>query len=1062
LLEDELGVASFLDFTVRLLKAILAWYPEKTEVARGLEEVYDLPASRQSRRAVELLLEAAADKDLLIIMENLGVTFDSKQGFGRKGQQALRDLVQQHPRIMLFASAQALLDGVSEPNAPFYEFFHITRLSKLTLEEVIALIEAIAAAYGNSDVSGFLNTPEGRARVRAIYDFTGGNHRLLVTFYDFLAADSLTKLSDAFIEALKPLKPYYQEQMRALSAQQQKIVQYLSLERLPKTVKEIARGCLATSNTVSSQMQGLMDKGFVARIPQGRETYYEISETLFRICYEADLDHKGAPIRLFVDFLGNFYTAQELQVRARGFRLLARALDTEAPSHESEAALYRQALLRYHPAYGGGSGEEIRDLQEELRKFFQDLTQHADYREIISFAKKLPQSKDSVIALAEANAYAEVGDTAKACELLEAASNKKPEELNLRIGLAHFLFRAGYKERAFVYAKKVTEMAPNNPDGWERCAVIAFDLGKVDDAETYCRRALEVSPANEAVRRVLVRVLDSNGRSREALETLETLRAAGSLTEGDYLRTAGAFYYKLDETTAAEAAWRRALEIEPTNIDLHFVLAAHFLMTDRPGEALERYTTVTKLAPDHVGAYLGAAMALEALDHQAEAEVQYRSALSLEPGNVFARLRLAALLRASGRNAEAIEILERALSFEPRNTEALIALGKAYRDSKDIEKAEASYRSAAALESAEAASLLSWLLIETGRASEALEFIQNKHQADLDPVLLASVFEALGQMDQAKSLLRQALEAEPANVRAGVLLTRLLGADNQWNEVIQHLSRLQEAAPHDARLFLLSGLANLEAGDVSAAERELRRAVDLDAGLTDPLTHLARLLTDSKREEEAIQMLSASIQKADTIPAHLMRGELYVRMGNLESAASDYGAVLRQAPKNKDALFGLSMVRLGEGNVHEAADLSAQGLELNANSIPNEKPIVQELHKALTIFFAICTRAQMPVFLERVLDSIVMNGRNAAFDQALSLVTFALLKMQERLSEERFTDILWALENLVSKYTDVSVCVAFLTVGVDYFKRGNRKALMKLSREERALFTEQLGIEPAA
>jgi len=40
--------------------------------------------------------------------------------------------------------------------------------------------------------------------------------------------------------------------------------------------------------------------------------------------------------------------------------------------------------------------------------------------------------------------------------------------------------------------------------------------------------------------------------------------------------------------------------------------------------------------------------------------------------------------------------------------------------------------------------------------------------------------------------------------------------------------------------------------------------------------------------------------------------------------------------------------------------------------------------------------------------------------------------------------------------------VRFLNIGVDYFKRGDRKALMKLSREERALFNKELSIGTGA
>ena len=118
LLEDELGVASFLDFLVRMLRAIVHWYPEYSALAGELNALYDLPSAAQPRRAVDLLLSAARTKDVLILMENLGLMFDKTRGFGKKGQQALRDLVQQHPRFMIFATAQALIPGVSDPECP--------------------------------------------------------------------------------------------------------------------------------------------------------------------------------------------------------------------------------------------------------------------------------------------------------------------------------------------------------------------------------------------------------------------------------------------------------------------------------------------------------------------------------------------------------------------------------------------------------------------------------------------------------------------------------------------------------------------------------------------------------------------------------------------------------------------------------------------------------------------------------------------------------------------------------------------------------------------------------
>ena len=93
---------------------------------------------------------------------------------------------------------------------------------------------------------------------------------------------------------------------------------------------------------------------------------------------------RGAPVRLFVDFLGNLYTAQELGVRSRGFHLLARLGADGTTEHEAEAALYDRALSRYYPEHRVGTDGP--DIQDALRVFFGDLDKAKDYKEIVSFA----------------------------------------------------------------------------------------------------------------------------------------------------------------------------------------------------------------------------------------------------------------------------------------------------------------------------------------------------------------------------------------------------------------------------------------------------------------------------------------------------------------------------------------------------------------------------------------------------------------------------------------------------------------------------------------------------
>ena len=81
------------------------------------------------------------------------------------------------------------------------------------------------------------------------------------------------------------------------------------------------------------------------------------------------------------------------------------------------------------------------------------------------------------------------------------------------------------------------------------------------------------------------------------------------------------------------------------------------------------------------------------------------------------------------------------------------------------------------------------------------------------------------------------------------------------------------------------------------------------------------------------------------------------------------------------------------------------------------------------------------------------------FEQGLSLTVFTLLKAHSRLSEERLTKVVSALQASIPTQLDVTVAVRFLQTGIEYFKNGDPRALLRLPTEERQLFVRDLGIE---
>ena len=308
--EEEWGISTLLDVLMRILRALADEYDDD-ELKKQIEGLYESDAGSAERQAGDLLKQYAAGRTLLMLTENLDETF---AGLGEKGQQALRAYLQENPFFAIVATAQSLFNGVRRRTSPFYGFFRIDHLEKLTFEEATELLEHIATLRGDDELASFVRTPAGRARIRAVHHLAGGNHRIYVIFSHFLTRDSLDSLVDAVMKMLEELTPYYQSRMTTLSPLQRKIVEHLCTLRGAAPVKEIARRCFKTSQTVSGQLQALHEKGYVHTTSVGRESYCELREPLMRICMEVKR-HDSGPVRLLVDFLRIWYSCEELQRR---------------------------------------------------------------------------------------------------------------------------------------------------------------------------------------------------------------------------------------------------------------------------------------------------------------------------------------------------------------------------------------------------------------------------------------------------------------------------------------------------------------------------------------------------------------------------------------------------------------------------------------------------------------------------------------------------------------------------------------------------------------------------
>jgi DNA-binding transcriptional ArsR family regulator len=276
-----------------------------------LEDAFDMPRQDAPRFLERQLLERLHDHTLLVLVENVDALFG---GLGDAGQKQWRAFLQEYPVTCIVATSQQLFAGVSRRQSPFFGFFDTEHLRPLTVPEAVALLVKIARYSGNQPLVDYLQTPEGRSRVRALHHLAGGNHRVYVVLAEVIDRDSLAELIGPFEKMVDELTPYYQERLRWLAPQQRRIVELLCTQTAPLPVKEVARRLFATEQTIASQLKKLRELGYVASQARGRESLYELTEPLMRLSFEVK-ENRREPLRLIVDFLRIWYRPGQLRAK---------------------------------------------------------------------------------------------------------------------------------------------------------------------------------------------------------------------------------------------------------------------------------------------------------------------------------------------------------------------------------------------------------------------------------------------------------------------------------------------------------------------------------------------------------------------------------------------------------------------------------------------------------------------------------------------------------------------------------------------------------------------------
>ncbi len=898
--EDEWGIASYLDFLVRILRSLAA-EPDGAELEAEIEQVHSAFTRGHEvahEVAQRLIRKHVSDGALLLICENLADLLDA---LGEEGQRRWRAFIQETSFWIILATTPSLSQGLRLHSSPFYGFFSVKPLDGLEFTEAVELLRRKALLDGRSDLAQLLATPLGRARVRAIHHLAGGNHRVYVTMSEFLNKESLQDLVTPFLRMVDDLTPYYQDRMRQLAPAQRKIVDALCREVRPLIVKSIASRCLMSPQTAAKQLGELAELRFVTHTRVGRESHYELAEPLMRICVEVK-DKRTEHLHLFVEFLRRWFTSREIQTR---FELLRNsdpkgegidcshlrvALD-EYQKHKNEPFLdslheeiYNsfeakdwQGLLvaasrmiaerdqpRYHLLviyaliYQRQYSEALERAQAAMKRSRSEagpflfcqvpvlagLGRQAQARQLLS-NKSCISSDEVDVCFDVVLILKNQDETELALLALDVLVAKAPEKRYLRCMRGTLLFKLDRFEEVIQNERYMLEKEPDHHHSFLLVTGSLLFLRRYSEAEQQCRAFLRSAPDDRWLLIYLSRALSRQGRFEEALDAAESgLRSHPD--QGELFCARGEALFGLGRYEEVLLTEDQVLRANPSHYHSYAMKVETLLRLSRPEDAVEVARTWVKHAADDLYAW----------DRLAQAHYE------------------------NGQMAEALDVLEKGLAVHANSPELL--RGKILA------------------------------LHELGRDKEIPAIITLLKEAKPKLSLGARVLHDLESMalpDAALELLDGLLEDFPSHSPFWLERAHILCVLGRYEEAVNAASRARELAPDDiggqlAEAEALVGFNGLAAG-VRAYDKvlsQLPASEPLTGKTEEILTRAATALMTCELKERGAMSLarqSPSIREAferhEKVPilaaalTRLLKHLLKIR--NL--AAEEWGPALR-------------------------------------------------------------------------------------------------------------------------------------------------------------------------
>ncbi len=555
-------------------------------------------------------------------------------------------------------------------------------------------------------------------------------------------------------------------------------------------------------------------------------------------------------------------------------------------------------------------------------KQFESSGKSEDAQQAINYYKQaLTLDADPAITAHLAEVYAESGSTADAIHTADAALQQDPDNL-----AAHRLLARIYVHEladstdndtqkqtiasAVEQLQAVQRLDPSDVESQLWLARLYGFQNQPQKAEDQLRGILSRSPDSSGALEQLSQLYLEEGRPQDAIALLQN--AAGSSDDPTLYDLLGKAYSKTGDNAKAEAAFSRAVTLDPEEATHRANLAKAMLDNNDYQGALEQYQKLSQMEPDNAENYLRISQIyrhMNQLDKSEAAILQAKKYATSDGGTDLLEVLYneALLYEAQARYKDAIEVLSDAIagvkaqhdSGQPVPSALSILyeqLGMAHRDAGDFPSAERTFEEMKQLgpRSQKEAELL---LIDTYRASgnikQALAEAEKAHAADSSDTQLSFEYATLlgdnSQVDEATKVLRNLNSNGQIDRDTYLQLATVEDHGKRYTDAVRDansaLDLSHDPADKESAWFLLGAIYN-DAKNYDQAEQMFQKSLTVKPHDPEVLNDYGYMLVDRGiRLDEAISMIHSAVNEDPTNGAYLdSLGWAYFKQGNLPEA----------------------------------------------------------------------------------------------------------------------------------------------------------------------------------